>query len=223
MFQKWYRSSFSSSIVLLVAGIACSSFVEAAPLPKLLRSVETKYARASTLSASFTQTTENPELGQKKVSSGKIYVKRPSEFRWETEKPDANLLVSNGKKVWYYTPPFEAGENGQFVERNYSEVQTRLLNALLSGSFSVTRDMKIRPSGKENFILTPKKGTAGSVTQATIHVDPTTQLIQKVVLAHRGGNKTEIQLTQIQLGEKLKDDLFSFTPPPHTDRINPDS
>lgn len=36
--------------------------------------------------------------------SGTVAVKRPNLFRWDTQKPDENLLVSDGKTVWYYNP-----------------------------------------------------------------------------------------------------------------------
>lgn len=189
-------------------------------LPKLLSEVEKKYTESPTLVAEFSQVNESAALKQKKTSSGLIMVKRPDKVRWETLRPDPNLLVSDGKRLWYYTPPFDEGERGQVIERKSSEIHTQLTHALLSGSFSAARDMKITRKSPSHFILTPKPGTAGTVSRAEIHVDPKQKLIRKVILVHLGGNRSEITLSNIELGRELKDDLFYFIPPPDTDRVS---
>ncbi len=190
-------------------------------LPKALQEVEAKYAKTQTLFAEFSQTNETAATGAKKQSKGIIYAKRPGKIRWETRSPDANLLVSDGRKFWFYTPPFDESEHGQVVERPANQVQTKLANALLSGSFSVLSEMKIEEKGPSRFILYPKKGVAGSVKRAEIEIDPKRHLIQTVILEHEGGNRSEIHLSQIDLGRKIGEELFNFVPPPNTDRINP--
>ena len=133
--------------------------------------------------------------------------------------PDPNLLVSDGKKFWFYTPPFDEGEQGQVIEKKTSEVQTKFAHALLSGSFSIARNMKVKQEKPSRFALIPKKGTAGTVIRAEIEVDPGEKLIKKVILSHRDGTRSEISLSAIKLGEPLEDRLFNFVPPPDTDVI----
>jgi outer membrane lipoprotein carrier protein len=187
-------------------------------LPQLLEEVEAKYIKASTMSADFTQKSVTEALGQTKISSGVLMAKRPNKVRWETLQPDKSILVSDGKTFWFYTPPFDEEERGQLIERKSSEVQSRLANALLSGSFSMARDMKISAKGDSAFILKPKSGTAGTVREAQVRINAD-KIIDQVILFHKGGNKAEIQLTNIKLGQELGDDVFIFTPPPNTDRI----
>jgi outer membrane lipoprotein carrier protein len=189
-------------------------------LPPLLEEVEAKYTKASTLTAEFAQITEDAVLLKKKISSGKIFIKRPSRVRWETLLPDQNLLVSDGKHFWYYTPPFDEGERGQVIEKKSSDVQSRLANSLLSGSFSMNRDMVIRTQTPSQFLLIPKAGSAGTVIQAIVDIDPQERLIRRVTLNHRGGNRAEISLTKIELGKDLGDTLFQFKTPPNTDKLD---
>lgn len=191
---------------------------KASPLPAVLKEIEAKYAKANTLSADFSQTNQSVTFSKPKTSTGKIFVKRPSKFRWETEKPDPNLVITNREHVIYYTPPFDATEPGQLVERKVSEVQSRLVNTLMSGSFSIARDVRIAQKDPTHFVLTPKKGTAATVKTATIEVNPGEKVIQKITLTHQGGNTSEIQLSNIQFGIPLKEELFAFTPPPNTTR-----
>ena len=234
MFQKWFQlkcnnaSRAALGIALLLLAVPSSANPGANPaikvskktLPQLLSDVEAKYTKATTLTADFSQVTEDAVLVKKKKSSGRIFIKRPSKVRWETAQPDQNLLVSDGTKFWYYTPPFDTGERGQVIEKRTSDIQSRLANSLLSGAFSMNRDMAIQQKSPSSFVLTPKAGTAGTVLQATVEIDPIEKLIRKVTLNHRGGNRAEISLTQIQLGQTLEEDLFTFKTPPNTDILD---
>ncbi len=174
--------------------------------------------------AKFTQVNEMAALKRTKTSSGVILFKLPGKVRWETLKPDQNLLVSDGRTFWFYTPPpaFDETEHGQLIETKSQQFQSRLLNALLSGAFSMaqgTNAMGIREKTPTDFILTPKKGSAGTVAQAGIHIDPEKKLITEVTLNHVGGNSSVITLTDIELGKPIDDGLFVFVAPPGTERV----
>jgi outer membrane lipoprotein carrier protein len=235
--QKWYQSkctNFGLAVLLacqmnLAHAAHSKSKTKSAPatspspslkeLPQLLQEVEDKYTKLSTISAEFTQTNDDATTSKKKKSSGKIFVKRPSKIRWETLQPYNSLLVSDGRTYWYYTPPFDEGERGQVVEKKSSQIQSRLANALLAGSFSIARDMAIKQKSSSTFVLIPKPGSAGTVTQAVIEIDPDKKLIQKVILDHKGGNHSEISLSKIELGHPLEDDFFVFHAPANTDKV----
>jgi outer membrane lipoprotein carrier protein len=194
----------------------------AAPLPALLKEVEAKYFKASTLIADFTESDQSAATKQTKKSSGKIQFKRPGKLHWETLKPDHNTLISDGKKFWFYTPPFDEGEAGQYWEKNASQVQTKFAQGLLAGTFSYnvsTGNMTVTQISPTDFIVIPKKGTGGTVKQATLKVDPQQKLIVGIDLQYRGGNSGQISLSNIELGKPLDDSLFHFTPPPHTEQM----
>lgn len=188
-------------------------------VPKELLEIEKKYVSAKTLEAQFSQVNFIQMTGAKKESSGTIMLKHPNRFRWETLKPDKNLLVTDGKKFWFYSPPFEEGERGQVIEKKTSEVQSELANLLLSGSFSKVKDVTIEQVNDKTYKLFPKTGTAGTVKTAEIEVDPKSSTIDRVKLEHEGGNRVEIQLTKIKLGESMDDAFFRFVTPPGTDVI----
>jgi outer membrane lipoprotein carrier protein len=190
-----------------------------ANLPPVLQEVEAKYGQAETLQANFSQVNDVAALKTKKISSGVIMVKRPDKLRWETLKPDMNLLVSDGRHFWFYTPPFDEGEHGQVIEKPSSQINSKLANALLSGRFSVAREMKIEQESPSRVRLIPKPRTAGTVVRAEIEIDPVQKIIEKVTLEHKGGNRSEITLSKIELGKAIGDEAFLFTPPPNTDKV----
>jgi outer membrane lipoprotein carrier protein len=189
-----------------------------APLPHLLQQVEDQYGKAKTLSAKFNQLSRTSVTGTLKKSSGTVLFKRPNKFRWEVVKPDPSISVSNGIRAWHYTPPFDEGEQGQVLEQKASRVRTHLANALLSGSFSAARDMKISQAGPSSFTLLPKRGTAGTVKKALVEIDVESKQIRKVTLEHADGGRAEITLSEIELGKAVPDDTFDFKIPPNTDR-----
>lgn len=191
-------------------------------LPLLLKAVEARYAEAATVVADFEETDLSAATNLSRKSSGTIEFKRPGRVRWETLKPDQSLLVSDGRHFWFYTPPFDSSEHGQYIEKQASQVQSRMAQALLSANFSgseVAKTMTIRQTSPTEFTLTPRKGAAGTVTLARIEIDPEKRLITAVHLRHEGGNRSRIDLSHIQLGSPLKDQLFKFTPPPNTDQV----
>jgi outer membrane lipoprotein carrier protein len=234
VFQKWSQLKCTKSNSLtarkprlsgflksfaLVAILGTPNYSQAKSLPKLMQEIESKYSKAQTLSADFSQKNLNAAFSKKKISSGKIYFKRPSKIRWETLKPDPNIMASDGKTFWFYTPPFDSDERGQLLERPATAIQSKLANALLSGSFSVARTVNIKQLNPTTFVLVPFPGTADTVQRATLVIDAERKLITNVTLEHKGGNKSEIALSNITLGQELENSLFILIPPPNTDKV----
>ncbi|MBC7385613.1 MAG: outer membrane lipoprotein chaperone LolA [Cryobacterium sp.] len=188
-------------------------------VPDELAVIERKYVAAKTLQADFAQKDDIKLTGTQKVASGVLMIRHPNQFRWETLKPDKNLLVSDGSKFWFYTPPFEAGERGQVIERKTSEVQSELANHVLSGAFSKMHGVEITKLSSRRFKLIPAEGVAGTVKSAEIEIDPAKGVIEKLTLEHTGGNHSAITLSNVTLGSKMADAFFHFATPPATDVI----
>ncbi len=55
-------------------------------------------------SADFKQQIVSPEGDVVMEGEGTVEIVRPSLFRWTTTQPDENVLVSDGKTLWYYSP-----------------------------------------------------------------------------------------------------------------------
>jgi outer membrane lipoprotein carrier protein len=207
------------NFILLFFFASITSLTTQAALPKPLLDIEKKYLAAKTLEARFSQTQFVAMTGVKKISGGIITIQHPGQFRWETLNPDKNLLVTDGKKFWFYTPPFEAGDRGQVIEKKTNEVQSELASLLLSGAFSKVKNLKIEKVSEKIYKLTPEQGVAGSVKTAQIVIDNQKSLIEKIHLEHDGGNQVDIELQNIKLGQKYDSGFFRFVTPSNTDVI----
>jgi len=190
-------------------------------LPTLLAATEANYARAGSLSAEFSQEDISAAFGEKKASSGTLSWKSPDSLRWETKSPEANLVVSNGRTVWLYTPPFDETESGQVIIRKTSAVKSRMLDALVAGRFSglLRQGMAISSTAKRSFVLKPSKRASGNLKQVSITLDQNSPIISKVAIEYRDGNRSTIELSQVRMGEKLPGSLFDFKIPPRTDVV----
>lgn len=224
MFREWFRSNCNNAglilaVLVLMTGAGAASASEQA-LPPLLQEVQGQYQKSAGIQAQFTQSTEIRATRQTKRAQGRIWIKRPGKLRWETLEPDPNILVSDGKVFWFYTPPFEAGERGQVIIRKKSQVQTRFLNALLSGTFDFGKaSVQVAEKAKTVFVLKPKAGSAGDVVSAEVEIEPGKKTISRVTLTHTSGNTTRIELQEIALVSKLDDSLFRFNIDKNTDKI----
>jgi len=69
----------------------------------IARSVEERYARATTLQASFLERYSRG-AGDLTVESGTVYFSRPGRMRWEYESPEEKLFLADGRHVWFFVP-----------------------------------------------------------------------------------------------------------------------
>lgn len=213
----------------MIQGFIFSPLADA-KTPSILIEIEKHYSIKKTLQAEFTQVNHKVMLGRDETSTGILMVNRPGKMRWETLRPEKNLLVSDGKTFWFFTPGMDETEEGQVIVRKSSEVQSKVMNALLSGELSVFKSVIELKPGKSStatdshknekvFVLTPKPGTAGTVLKAEVTVDAEKKLIVRVRLTNKGGNTSEISLSKIELGKDLDARFFKFDIPPGVDVV----
>jgi outer membrane lipoprotein carrier protein len=87
----------------LAALLFMSFSVLAAPKDELNQRLQ----QTEGFSADFTQQVTSPDGDLVMEGEGSVEISRPSLFRWTTTTPDENVLVSDGKSLWYYSPFIE--------------------------------------------------------------------------------------------------------------------
>jgi len=91
-------------IALLIAAVPRAAAAEAQSLDDVVREIENVYSRMTDLRADFTQTAFNKSLNQSIPARGTVYLKKGGKLRWEYTEPTPQEIVSDGKKLWVYTP-----------------------------------------------------------------------------------------------------------------------
>src|SRR5229473_6372836 len=102
--------------VLTLAVLVAAGPVSAQPLDDVVREIEAVYGRMTDLRADFTQTAFNKSLNQTIPARGTVYLKKGGKLRWEYKEPTPQEIVSDGKKLWVYTPALNQVNVGEAPE-----------------------------------------------------------------------------------------------------------
>ena len=70
----------------------------------LLRCVQTRYGALRDLTASFTQESRVASLGRARTRAGRLFFQAPGLMRWEYDGPEPQLIVADGKQLWFHRP-----------------------------------------------------------------------------------------------------------------------
>ncbi|TBU77851.1 outer membrane lipoprotein carrier protein LolA [Pseudomonas daroniae] len=171
--------------------------------------------QAQTITARFSQLSLDGSGTQLQETSGELALKRPGLFRWHTDAPMEQLLVSDGKQVWLYDPDLE-----QVTIQALDQRLTHTPALLLSGDVSQIR---------ENFEITFKEG--GSVVDFILKPKSKDTLFDSLRLSFRNGvlndmqlidsigQRTNILFMNVKMNDPLDDKQFSFEIPEGADVI----
>ncbi|MGE6792837.1 outer membrane lipoprotein chaperone LolA [Pseudomonas guineae] len=171
--------------------------------------------QAQTITARFSQLTLDGGGTQLQETSGQLVLKRPGLFRWHTDAPMEQLLVSNGEKVWLYDPDLQ-----QVTIQTLDQRLTHTPALLLSGDVS-----KIR----ENFEISHKEG--GNVVDFILKPKSKDTLFDSLRLSFRNsvlndmqlidsiGQRTNILFLNVKMNEPQDNAQFTFEIPAGADVI----
>ncbi len=226
-----YRAGRAAGIAALVMVWAAAAAAASAPsggAADVVAKVEAACTRTHDLSAQFRQTVTNRSLGQVQEASGRLLLKRPGKMRWEYQKPDRRLYVTDGKKLWAYNPE----DKQVMVHDIQSAFTSRLPLAFLAGDCHLgkafqtalvenaatraapaTALLELRPTTAED--------TQAGIARMILEVNRSSGLVEKVTLFDAVGNTTVIALGDIKVNAGLADDVFTFAPPPGTTVVSP--
>jgi outer membrane lipoprotein carrier protein len=148
-----------------------------------------------------------------------MLVRRPGNFRWDTEKPFTQQIVANDEIVWVYDPELQQATR-QLLDKQVGNTPALLLSgdsAKMSESFSISEDKEKPAKGHKVFVLKPKDKDA---LFETLRVSFSGNQLTGMQLRDSLGQKTDITFSQIKVNGKIADSVFQFTPPKGVDVIN---
>jgi len=166
-------------------------------------------------SADFTQSIEDGNGKVLRSAAGKLYLQRPGKFRWDYTDPSEQLVLADGRQIWFYDKDL-AQANVRDMDATLASTPASLLSE--GGSVGTQFDVKALPpsGGLEWFQLIPK------------HPDTDFQLVRigfakgelaSMFLADKLGQVTQLTFTHASRNAKFDPGLFSFTPPAGVDVI----
>ena len=167
------------------------------------------------LKADFTQVVLDSNQKQVKQSTGTLIIKRPDRFRWDYAKPNEEIIVADGKRLWLYDVQLQ-----QITVKPLNDTLAASPAVLLAGSNDVDKSFTVTEYGEKDglawVVLTPKvKDSDFDSIKLGFKGDD----ISVMELKDNLGNTTRITLDKIQRNPVVNDDSFKFIPPPGADVI----
>jgi len=203
---------FGAATLMFLAGFFGAVAASASPAAD----VEKYLNGLASWSADFEQTIDDGRGNVLRSAAGRLYLQRPGKFRWDYSKPSEQLVLADGKQIWFY--------DKDLSQANVRDMDTSLAStpaSLLSGSASVSSQFNVTSmppnAGLQWFQLIPK------------HADTDFQLVRigfnkngelaSMFLADKLNQITQLTFSNSKRNDSFAPDLFSFVPPPGVDVI----
>ena len=212
-----YKSlvSLLGSVVLSAAVLLPVAHAEASEQQRAANKLSELLSQTQTISGTFSQLTLDSTGTQLQEASGQMVLQRPGLFRWHTDPPLEQLLVSNGEKVWLYDPDLL-----QVTVQKMDQRLTHTPALLLSGDVSqISENFTItyKEGGPViDFILTP---TAKDTLFDTLRLSFRNGVINDMQLLDAVGQRTNILFMGVKINEDIAASEFVFEAPAGVDVI----
>src|SRR5213078_2719924 len=153
----------------------------------------------------------NKSLNQTIPAEGTVYLKKGGKLRWEYKEPTPQAIVSDGKKLWVYTPALNQVNVGDAPEALAGPAGSFLAGlGRLRAEFSVRFLNPARPQdidGHWVLDLTPKQPLP-TLARLVLVVDAETWEVRQAVVYDAFENTVTMRFTKVAINSSLPDGLF---------------
>lgn len=169
-----------------------------------------KLAKFTQINAEFSQVVTSPEGKILNESWGTLTISRPGKFRWQVITPEEELIVSNGKTMWLYSPFIE-----QVTLVNLSDAIEGTPFVLLSGANEKQWDHYLVK--KEDNKFTIKNSEPQEHNSTFIFEFNGAGNVSKFAVVEEQGQQSEFTLSHKPLVTPLEKTFFDFKIPAGVD------
>ena len=146
-------------------------------------------------------------------ASGTFAFQRPGRFRWSYAKPNPQLIVGDGEKVWIWDEDLN-----QVTVRRLARAIGTTPAALLAGAADVTQAFTMQDLGARDGLewleARPRDKEAGF---ERIRLGLGTAGVEAMELVDSFGQTTVLRFSNLTRNPRLDADTFRFTPPKGAD------
>jgi len=237
---------FFTSLLIGLFFVTAAVAAEIPPLETVINTLEQNFRdtagdkKITGFQGEFLQTTKIASLNRKRTGRGQVafaFIRedgkpQTAQFRWDYVEPEKQSVISDGKKLWIYTP-----ENRQVIESDvsFTDPKDNPL-AFVTGLGNLKRDFEIswgepqtRGAGDYVLSLTPRQPSSmiqklelvvrkqAVTSQGKRQIFP----LRESVVFDSTGNSTVLHFRQIRINPELDDHFFTFTIPVGTRVMRP--
>ena len=177
-----------------------------------VNAIQKSYESVLTFRATFEQRAFVKMVNRTEVAKGNVQIKKPGKMKWVYNSPDPQVLISNQKNLWLYTPEDEQVTKMP-VENVYSSNTPALFLAgqgILTDTFDVVQVL----TEKNGFtvVFTPKE-VESNLSRLILRANKNNYQITGATVYDKLGNKTDIRFRGIRINEEIEESVFDFKVP----------
>ncbi len=155
--------------------------------------------------------------------SGNVYYQKPGKMRYDFEQPRGNLIVSDGKTIWFYVQRLNTvGKQELDLKKKKSNGQPLFKTVPLTGVRHLFRKYHYRfdtpeqprlDGGRMVFVLNlEQREKIGGYENIKLYVDAKDYLILKAIGDDGYGKVSTIEYSKIEMNPSLEGKLFQYQP-----------
>lgn len=202
-------------LIVAVACLVATQVVNASAIDKLHRFLES----TKTMRADFAQIVVAKNGKKPQQSSGVMMFSRPGKFRWQIEKPYAQLLVGDGERVWIYDPDLRQ-VTVRKVDAALGSTPAALLVGEGGGKSALEKNFTLREAGEREGLewleAIPKTPDSGF---EKLQLGFSGTDLKAMELFDNFGQTTSLFFSHLERNPSLAATQFRFTPPAGVDVI----
>lgn len=221
-FARFARSGLAARWVLAALALPAVVWPAAGFAAEPVADVEAGYRQVDRfmqgltgLDAGFRQVLRDSRGQIAEQSAGTLRILRPDRFRWEYETPHAQLIVSDGQRLWLYDPDLE-----QVTVRGLDKTLAGTPAMLLSGSGDLRNGFDVERVEQRDGVfwvfLTPKRADTDF---RRMRLGFRGDALAFMELEDKLNQTTLLEFIGLKRNPALKADQFTFTPPAGADVI----
>lgn len=172
----------------------------------------------NSLSADFRQITITADGGQTFESSGTFYLLRPNRFRWDYQRPSAQQIIADGRRIYLYDQ-----ELNQVSHRGQKQVLDGTPAQLLASDQPVEDYFRLsnvdRGDERTWVELVPK---TADTDVARLHIAFIGRELDTLVMEDRFGQLTRFAFSNLKRNPSLDYAMFRFDRPAGADLLQID-
>lgn len=211
--KKYIKEEVMKKRVMWMIFVFVPFVTRGGEVDRIAEKVQKMYESVRDMRAKFVQTVYYRNIDRKEMDTGTVLFKKPDKMKWSYTTPNTQIIVCDGKKIWFYVPA-----DAQVMVGNVSEVfSSNVPTNFLSGMGKLKDEFKVKLEKKEGgealLRLIPIKPLEG-IKDVFIKVDVKTGLVLESIIVDNLNNETRIELKDIKINTGIPDSEFVFKIPP---------
>ncbi len=185
-------------------------------LQSLVDKMQKRFDAVPAFRADFIQETYSESVQLSTTGKGKLYIQKPRSMRWDYTEPEKQSFVTDGKKTWLYIP----SEKRILIDDAKHFFDSPLVKSFLDGPKNLTKYFKLEAKRGKNYPgfvlkLAPRPEEKElEIEEIRVWVEPRNYQIEAIETKDYLGNRNKVKLENIEVVEKLPDNLFTLIVPP---------